>query len=359
MTIPKIADEIRTLRSRLHRIPEPAFHETQTKAMLMDFCSGIPEMEVTDRGEWFYCRRKGKDPENAIAFRADFDAVAGTDGSVGHFCGHDGHAAILAGFGKYLAELPPERTVYLIFQPAEEIGKGAQKCADLLAEKGIREIYGFHNIPGFPKNSILLREGTFACASTGMEITITGAPSHAAYPEDGRNPAKVIAELILHLDAYLQQPHRGVVLGTVIGVELGSSAYGVSAGKGILRLTLRAEEPEEYDQLLHSVCETAKKKSESQGMTCRIRYEDPFPATVNKSACVRKVEKAAEQLGLALCRPSEPFRWSEDFGYYLQKTDGAFFGVGDGETHPQLHTAEYEFPDGIVETVIRIYARLL
>ena len=38
-------------------------------------------------------------------------------------------------------------------------------------------------------------------------------------------------------------------------------------------------------------------------------------------------------------------RWSEDFGYYLQDTKGAFFGIGDGEEHAQLHTEHFEFPD--------------
>ena len=68
---------------------------------------------------------------------------------------------------------------------------------------------------------------TFACASTGMEIRLTGAPSHAAYPEQGRNPA-----LLIYLQELLQKPHRGIVLGTVIGVELGSKSYGLSAEKG-------------------------------------------------------------------------------------------------------------------------------
>ena len=51
----------------------------------------------------------------------------------------------------------------------------------------------------------------------------------------------------------------------------------------------------------------------------------------------------------------EPMRWSEDFGYYLRECGGAFFGIGDGEDYPQLHTAEYEFSDEITETAAELF----
>ena len=56
---------------------------------------------------------------------------------------------------------------------------------------------------------------------------------------------------------------------------------------------------------------------------------------------------------------AEPFRWSEDFGYYLQRTRGAFIGVGCGRDHAGLHTMEYEFEDGIIGTAIDLYKELV
>ena len=47
-------------------------------------------------------------------------------------------------------------------------------------------------------------------------------------------------------------------------------------------------------------------------------------------------------------------RWSEDFGYYLRECKGAFFGMGDGEEYPQLHTAEYGFPDEILTIAVEL-----
>lgn len=351
--------KIQELRRKLHTIPEPSMQEHKTKQLLMDFLRRNTGLTVVDRGEWFYAHYRGNDTGDAIAFRADYDAVVCKDGCPRHICGHDGHSAILAGFALELEKMKPRRNVYLIFQPGEETGEGAFLCSHLIDECGIKEIYAIHNIPGYAQNEILLLPGTFACASTGMEIFIQGSPSHAAYPEQGRNPASVIADLIMYMDSIVHERHRGIVLGTVIGMDVGSRSYGVSAGNGTVRLTLRAEYREEYEELVKKIQQRAEQKSMEQGMTCRIRLIEPFPATINDSECADKVKKAAESLGLHVTTPKEPFRWSEDFGYYLQKTKGAFWGVGTGENCSGLHTAEYEFDDAIIGTVIDIYAGLM
>ena len=177
----KIIEKIMELRKQLHQIPEHSMQEVKTKQMLMDFLKSHTALEIVDRGAWFYAVKRADNlvaakknktsdvsevdmeiPEYmaeykpSIAFRADMDAVCGKDGKPGHFCGHDGHSSVLCGLGLYLdsRKEPLERDVYLIFQPAEEIGKGAELCKDLIKEKQIREIYGFHNIPGKPLGTV-------------------------------------------------------------------------------------------------------------------------------------------------------------------------------------------------------------
>ena len=56
---------------------------------------------------------------------------------------------------------------------------------------------------------------------------------------------------------------------------------------------------------------------------------------------------------------SQPFRASEDFGYYLKQCPGAIFYIGNGEDHPQLHTAGYDFNDGILERATDLFFALL
>ena len=194
----ELMTNIYDLRRRLHSIPEASMHEMQTKAVLMSFLRENTDLEIVDRGMWFYAVLKssddriGDEERPPIAFRADMDAVCGQDGKPGHYCGHDGHSSILCGTAVWLSHAMEKcgnthRDVYFIFQPGEEIGAGARLCRDLIIEKNIGEIYGLHNIPGYPRNHVLTIDGTFACASTGLEIHMTGTASHAAYPEAGKN----------------------------------------------------------------------------------------------------------------------------------------------------------------------------
>lgn len=87
----------------------------------------------------------------AIALRADYDALATPDGGAAHLCGHDGHAASLCAVALALEGRTLHRNVFLLFQPAEETGAGAYPCCELFEKEQIGEIYGAHNLPGFPQ----------------------------------------------------------------------------------------------------------------------------------------------------------------------------------------------------------------
>lgn len=369
-------EKVIALRHSLHKIPEKSLEETKTKETLMAFLKENTSFEIVDNGSWFYAVHHA-DPsatapssnekqltgaKSPIAFRADMDAVCGKDGKPGHYCGHDGHSSILSGLALYLDSHKHawDRDVYLIFQPAEEIGKGGNVCSALLSEKNIGEVYGLHNIPGYPKNQILTRKGTFACASTGLEIRMTGTPSHAAYPEAGKNPGLALSKLLIQTDELTKKLNqmKGFVLMTLIGMEIGSDSYGVSASDGVLRLTVRAAKQAIFDTYLSKIRELAQMLANEYGLELQIQEIERFPATENDEKSTLYVQSCAKELGLSVTELLEPMRWSEDFGYYLQKTKGAFFGVGDGEAHAQLHTEGYEFPDEIIETAIRLFAKI-
>ncbi len=373
----ELLDKIIALRKRLHEIPEKSFKETKTKQTLMQFLRENTTLLIEDCGKWFYAVRKadaaheadgvsGTDAavrEAPVAFRADMDAVCAKDGQPGHYCGHDGHSSILAGVALYLdkGKIEQNRDVYFIFQPAEEIGQGAKLCLPLLEEKKIGEIYGLHNIPGYQKNHILIKEGTFACASTGLWIRMTGTPSHAAYPEAGKNPGFALAKLLLRVEKLTEEVNRirGFVRMTLIGMEIGSESYGVSASDGVLRLTVRGEREAVFEEYVAGIKELAKKQAEDEDLALEIREIERFPATENHIESIKKLRACAAKQGLVVTELKEPMRWSEDFGYYLQKVDGAFFGIGDGEDHAQLHTEQYEFPDEIIETAVLMFGGLV
>lgn len=392
----ELLTKIYDLRRSLHNIPEVSMHEAQTKEMLMSFLKKNTDLEIVDRGAWFYAVLKSSDhriwgknndrdagrqiEERAekrppIAFRADMDAVCGQDGRPGHYCGHDGHSSILCGAAVVLSrvmaeyrndnvdgiyELALNRDVYFIFQPGEEIGAGAKLCRELISEKDIGEIYGLHNIPGYPRGHVLTIDGTFACASTGLEIHMKGAASHAAYPEAGKNPGPALARLLIDVEKLTEEYNRskGFVRMTLIGMDVGSCNYGVAASEGYLRMTVRAEREMVFAEYVDEIKQLARKKAVDGGFEIDIQEIERFPATENHPENVDKLRRCAAGQNIVVTELTEPMRWSEDFGYYLQDTDGAFFGVGDGGDYAQLHTAGFEFPDEIIEIAIKMFVGL-
>ena len=380
-----ILDKITELRHELHRIPEASMKEYKTKQAIMAFIADNTALEIVDCGAWFYAVKKSEASvkRGAIAFRADMDAVCGRDGLPGHYCGHDGHSSILAGLAVAIDGADMDRDVYLIFQPGEETGEGAKICSQLIKEKNIEEIYGLHNIPGHAFGNILVSSpdmvqedstesakeaadkgmfrSTFACASTGLEISLYGRPSHAAYPEAGINPGPVLAKLLLDIEELTRRVNEqeGFVLMTLIGMEVGSANYGVAASGGTLRLTVRGEKEDIFDSYVERIKKLVLEASAQSGTRMKFEELERFPATENYAENVEKVTECAEKLGLTVERLKEPMRWSEDFGWYLMMTKGAFFGIGDGEAYAQLHTQDYEFPDGIMGNAVRLFAGLI
>lgn len=357
------------LRHQLHQHPERSMQEANTKAQLMDFLRCHTSLELVDKGRWFYAVHWASEGRDSIAFRADMDAVpveeapdfvpyASQCPGVSHKCGHDGHSASLAAFAMELDRIGSEKNVFLLFQHAEETGQGAMECVELLKEHNISEIYAFHNLPGVSLGAVAVPEGVAQFASTGMILQFTGEQSHASYPENGRNPAFAIGELIVELPRLVQPEHyRGMVLATVIQVNVGERAFGTSAGYGELLLTIRAEFEEELEQLRETLESLAREKAEAHGLACSFAYEDPFPETRNHPRAAAKVRQAAQQLGLPVEEMKERFRASEDFGHYTKQIPGAMFYLGDGDSAP-LHTAKFDFPDQLIETAVDLFMQL-
>ncbi|MBR2561510.1 MAG: amidohydrolase [Eubacterium sp.] len=359
------------LRHELHRHPELSLSETGTAERIKRFLKDNTALAIEERDGWFCAVKKGTDPKSAaVAFRADMDALpidetgsklpyASAVPGVSHKCGHDGHSAALCALALELDRVPAERTVYLIFQGAEEIGEGAKKAALLIKEKGIREIYAFHNLSGYPVGKILYRTGLTQPSSEGVTIRFYGRQSHASAPEDGRNPSLVIARTVLRIQEFLAVPRGKMVLCTVVGMNAGNGDFGISAGEGSLMLTLRAEEEQDLKKMEKEILSFAGEEAEKEGIRTASSVTDYFPETRNSEEGLEKVLRAAGRLHLPAEEMASLWRASEDFGYYLKECSGAMFYIGNGEDWPALHTEGYDFNDRILETAVALFLEII
>ena len=336
-----ILAKILMLRQNLHEHAEASEKETETQAILKSFLRRHTDLQIMEKGPYFYAVHKEGENLPNIAFRADMDAVVGPDGKPRHMCGHDGHSANLCALALLLQGQKVGKNVYLLFQHAEETGQGAKVCREFLAPNHIDEIYGFHNIPDYPAGQILILPEISNCASTGITIDFTGKPSHAAYPELGLNPVFTIAELVKQIPSLLDpNQYQGLVLCTIVSCRVGDSAFGVSPAKGQLLLTVRAKFEEDLEKLKTQMEEFIKEKAVAAGLQWQISYQESFPETRNHLVCNEKLKQICQKENLPYQELAEPFRWSEDYGYYTKEVPGCFFGIGDGKGYPRGRKGE-------------------
>lgn len=356
------------LRRELHTHPELSYKEVWTRQRLIDFLKKhTNNLEIIDEGKkYFYAAYRAGEEKKNIAFRADFDALpipetidlpwASTIPGVAHKCGHDGHSSSLAGFALEVDQKGADQNIFFLFQHAEETAQGAIEAQEIIKKEQIDEIYGFHNMPGIPLKTVSVIDGTAHFASRGMSIEMVGFPSHASEPERGVNPAYAIAKIIDALPKFTSpENNEGLVLCTVIQIDVGSENYGIAASSGALKMTIRAEKEAELDRLQKNLENLAMQLGEEQGIKVSFIYNDIFPETVNAKECSDTVRNVCRQKGLAWQEHPQPYRASEDFGEYLKQVKGSYFFVGSGENHPGLHTLHYDFPDEIIETVVEVY----
>ena len=359
--------KIITLRHELHEYPELSMNESGTKRRLMDFIEANTSFAVVDCGRWFYASRY-VETTDAIAFRADMDALPIDEGisiphasrnpGVSHKCGHDGHCSALCGLALELDSVNVNRSVYLIFQHAEETGQGGQECAEFLRERNISEIYAFHNWSGYPEGSIVIRPGLCQCASQGLTVKFTGKPSHASEPEKGINPSFAIGRLIMGIRELYSQYESRKVLCTIINVNVGSKNFGISPGDGEISMTLRAERENDMKSFDADIRRLAEKLGADYSVDVSFETHDYFPETVSDSRCVVRVKNAAASLGRKVIEMEKAIRASEDFGWYMKQIPGAIFYVGNGEDYPAIHTTGYDFNDRILPAAVDMFREI-
>lgn len=360
------------LRHTLHRYPELSRQEFETSRRITEFMKQFNPDEIipiADTGLMFVF--EGNDVGETIIFRCELDALpiqerspnlayrSSIDG-VAHLCGHDGHMAIIAYLGKLISEKRPEKgKVVLLFQPSEENLLGAKSVVESHAfhELSPDYIFALHNIPGEPKNKVLVKEGSFTAASCGITINLHGRTSHAAEPEKGNNPYFSATKIVddIHELTKNQDVFTSHVIATLIYIRLGEISFGVSPSDLEMGITLRAFENEDLNLLCSQTENIIERHAEAYGLAYSHNYCEIYPATINAAECVEMVKQASKKVDLNIEEMAQPNNWSEDFAYYTATNKGAQFGIGAGENQLNLHDPAYDFPDDIIEPSAKIF----
>lgn len=322
--------------------------------------------------------RRGDGPVSA--FRFDMDALplneAGESGhkpvdeayvsarnGIHHACGHDGHTAIGLGFAEWLAhpQASWRGTARLVFQPAEEGGRGALPMAEAGVVDDADWFFAAHLGCGLPS-------GQIAAASAGMlnstklDACFRGVPAHAgANPEQGRNALLAGATAALNLHAISRVASAATRVN--VGRMLAGTARNIIADECRLELEVRGESADAaayMEQRARAVLEAA---AAMQEVSCEISVAGQTVAPVqDREACDAVMAVASQLPEIKQVLPEFRVTGGEDAPFLMRSVQAnggkaCYFIIGSDLTDFH-HTAHFDFDEASIITGVRLFAGL-
>ena len=387
--------EIIRLRRQIHSAPELPWQETQTQLTVEAFLKnhGYETRRVAGTGliaDLSGTAVAGTRPRT-LAIRADLDALpvqedtgldfASKTPGVMHACGHDVHAAVVAGLAAVMARIRDDLPgrVRFMFQPAEEGGssrtpgvdpfktipvsrRGAERMMDDGALDGVDAIVGAHTWPELPVGAVGVDPKTAMAGNATLRIRIKGRGGHGAMPHRAIDPVPVAASLVLALQTIASRrsnPANPFVL--TIGSLHAGTAASIIPETAELMATLRSsapgyldkEIPEVLRKMVHGIVEGA-------GAQVDMAYAPGLPPSVNDAALVDAfLASASRTLGRQnAILLDEVSMTSEDFAYYAEAVPAVYVKVGvagkDGSA--PLHNPHFNPDERSIEVAIRVLA---
>ena len=368
------APELARVRQDIHAHPELRYEEFRTSDLVAAKLTewGIPVVRGLGQTGVVGIIQRGSS-QRAVGIRADMDALpvqeintfahASQHAGRMHACGHDGHTAMLLGAAEHLAQHGDfDGTVYLIFQPAEEGGAGAQAMIDdgLFEQFPMEAVFGMHNWPGYPQGAMAVSAGPVMASSNEFSITVRGKGGHAALPHTTIDPMPVACQLVLALQTIVSRnvkPIDPAVLS--VTVIRGGTASNVVPNFVTIEGTVRTFTTEVLDLMEQRMRELTEQLPQAFGCSGEMSFKRNYPPTINSAAEAEFArELMLELVGEDLTLAQEPVMGAEDFSFMLQAKPGAylFIGNGDGDHRAhghgagpcELHNASYDFNDHLL-----------
>lgn len=344
--IEKNKDYILEMRRYFHMHPELSFEEFETTKRIAEELDkmGIPyEIPTEEPRTGVIGLIEGVKPGKTVALRADIDALNVTEQNdvdyksqnVGkmHACGHDTHIAMLLGAAKMLKEVQDELCgkVYLIFQPAEEVGLGAKymiRQGNWYEETD--NIYGSHIWSGLEAGKISVEAGDRMAAGDMFKIKIKGKSGHGSQPQETVDAVVVGSAVVQALQQLVARNYSPLDSVTVtVGAFHSGNRFNIIAGEAEMEGTNRYFSKEIGARIENDMRRVIKGVCDAYGATYELDYTYILGPTINEEKSSKIAEKAIEKFaGKDAVGLMQKTTGGEDFSYYLENKPGCFGFVG-------------------------------
>jgi aminobenzoyl-glutamate utilization protein A len=274
-----------------------------------------------------------------------FPAAAGfscPDGFM-HACGHDGHTAIGIALASRLADHDFAGRVRILFQPAEEGGRGAAAMIAAGAADDIDRFVAVHLGLGLPAGVVAGGcEGLLATHK--LRAVFRGEAAHASgAPEQGRNALVGAASALLNVMALPRYSSADTRLN--VGTLHGGDNVNIVPSYAEMTLEARSVDADVCDALTARVEAVLRGAATMHDLTVDIeRTGGSTTMTCDRPLVDAIVAIAAERYGEERAIPLRPLGGSDDaslFAQQVQRRGGlaTYMLVGGGNRAPHHHPA--------------------
>jgi amidohydrolase len=315
-------------RRHIHEYPELGMETGETKNYVKKLATDLG-LTVKEVGNGLLIDL-GKTPK--IALRADMDslpiveetglAFASKKEGRMHACGHDLHTSVLMGAMIYCKRMNL-KPVRFIFQPGEEIGKGASMMINGGALDGIVHTFGLHSWPSLNVGEYSICRGKAMAAVDSFEIKVKGDGGHGAYPHlafDSVLESSRIIQYLLTVPARKIDPLNSAVVS--IGYVNGGKAKNIIPAEVNIGGTVRTYTREDSEII-------EKEVTKFVGEHVDVSYMRELPPLINDDDFAKLVDSIASKYLKSVS--SKPTMGGEDFAYYCSNVPSAFAFLGTGK----------------------------
>ena len=308
----------------IHQDPELGLQERETANRVADCLKRFPGMQVKSGigGHGLVgILQNGIGPK--VLLRAELDALPvmeqtgwdfasvkrmtdlndGITKPVMHACGHDLHmVALLLATEKLCACRDHwQGTLIALFQPNEEMGRGAQAMVDDSLYDPMKHdvpqpdfVLGGHSMP-MRAGRVSTRIGVFNSATDGLRATLYGRGGHSARPHTAVDPVILASSVVMKLQTIVSRqinPLDSAVV-TVGSVQAGQSANVIS-DRAVLHINTRALSEDSRSQILSSVDKMVRAECVAMNSPQEPLFEttSSFPLLENDPSLTKDVSKA-------------------------------------------------------------------
>ena len=372
----KYKDYIIEKRRYFHMNPEPSFNEYDTSKVVQEELTkiGIPFEIFAKTG--IIATIKGQNPGKTVLLRADMDALEVCEKNnvsyrsqkegLMHACGHDGHIAMLLGAAHVLNEIKNDISgeIKLLFQPAEEIAKGAKAMIE--ESKIIDSIdaaFAIHLWQGVPVGKISLESGARMAAADLFSIKVKGKSGHGSMPHETIDAVVVASAIVINLQHLVSRNTNPLdTLVVTVGKLTAGTRHNIIAGEALLEGTIRSFSDEVWKKIPEQIERVVKNTAAAYNAEAEIDLVRATPPLVNNQDISDILKASAEKLyGEEVVTKYEKTPGGEDFAYFTQAVPGAlaFVGIRNDEKgiNSPHHNETFDMDEEALEMGANLYAQ--